>query len=196
MMNSEHNVAGLRSTRETMKWIFDAKEGQVSPLYECGNNDNLLVVALTKIHPVGYRDLDGVKDMLKQEVLRDKKFDLLAKKLEGVKAIADAQKAGAKVDSVKQITFGAPVFVEATGASEPALSGAVSALAQGKLSKVVKGNGGAYLFLIINQKNNEEKFDAKAQEQQLRQQAMQAAGRFMQELYQKAGVVDNRYLFF
>ena len=196
VMNSEHNVAGLRSTRETMKWIFDAKEGQVSPLYECGNNDNLLVVALTKIHPVGYRDLDGVKDMLKQEVLRDKKFDLLAKKLEGVKAIADAQKAGAKVDSVKQITFGAPVFVEATGASEPALSGAVSALAQGKLSKVVKGNGGAYLFLIINQKNNEEKFDAKAQEQQLRQQAMQAAGRFMQELYQKAGVVDNRYLFF
>ena len=196
VMNSEHNVAGLRSTRETMKWIFDAKEGQVSPLYECGNNDNLLVVALTKIHPVGYRDLDGVKDMLKQEVLRDKKFDLLAKKLEGVKAIADAQKAGAKVDSVKQITFGAPVFVEATGASEPALSGAVSALAQGKLSKVVKGNGGAYLFLIINQKNNEERFDAKAQEQQLRQQAMQAAGRFMQELYQKAGVVDNRYLFF
>ena len=196
LMNSEHNVAGLRSTRETMKWIFDAKEGDVSPLYECGNNDNLLVVALTKIHPVGYRDLEGVKDMLKQEVLRDKKFELLAKKLEGVKAIADAQKAGAKVDSVNQITFGAPVFVEATGASEPALSGAVSALEKGKLSKVVKGNGGAYLFQVIEQNTHDDKFDAKAQEQQLRQQAMQAAGRFMQELYQKAGVVDNRYLFF
>ena len=196
MVNSEHNVAGLRSTRETMKWIFDAKEGDVSPLYECGNNDNLLVVALTKIHPVGYRDLDGVKDMLKQEVMRDKKFNLLAKKLEGVKAIADAQKAGAKVDSVHQITFGAPVFVEATGASEPALSGAVSALEKGKLSKIVKGNNGAYLFQIIDQHSHEEQFDAKNQEQQLRQQAMQAAGRFMQELYQKANVVDNRYLFF
>ena len=196
IMNSEHNVVGLRATRETMKWIFDAKEGEVSPLYECGNNDNLLVVALTKIHPVGYRDLDGVKDMLKQEVMRDKKFELLAKKLEGVKAIADAQKAGAKVDSVNQITFGAPVFVEATGASEPALSGAVSALEKGKLSKVIKGNGGAYIFQVIAQNTHDEKFDAKAQEQQLRQQAMQAAGRFMQELYQKAGVVDNRYLFF
>jgi peptidyl-prolyl cis-trans isomerase D len=30
----------------------------------------------------------------------------------------------------------------------------------------------------------------------LGQQAAQAASRFMQELYQKAGVVDNRYLFF
>ena len=196
MMNSEHNVAGLRSTREAMKWIFDAKEGDVSPLYECGSNDNLLVVALTKIHPVGYRDFDGVKDVVKQEVLRDKKFELLAKKLEGVKALADAEKQGAKVDSVKQITFGAPVFVQSTGASEPALSGAVSALEKGKLSKVIKGNGGAYVFQIVDQHSHAEEFDAKSQEKQLHQQALQAAGRFMQELYQKANVVDNRYLFF
>ena len=43
LFNSEHTVAGLRSTREAMKWIFDAKEGEVSPLYECGNNDHLLL---------------------------------------------------------------------------------------------------------------------------------------------------------
>jgi peptidyl-prolyl cis-trans isomerase D len=134
--------------------------------------------------------------MVQQEVLRDKKFDLLAKKLEGVKSIADAEKQGAKIDSVKQITFGAPVFVQATGASEPALSGAVSATEKGKLSKVIKGNGGAYIFQIIDQKTKDEKFNPAAEEQQLRQQAMQAAGRFMQELYQKANVVDNRYLFF
>jgi peptidyl-prolyl cis-trans isomerase D len=38
-----------------MKWIFDAKASEVSSLYECGNNDHQLVVALTKINPVGYR---------------------------------------------------------------------------------------------------------------------------------------------
>jgi len=196
IMNSEHNVVGLRGTRETMKWIFDNKEGAVSPLYECGNNDHLLVVALTKIHPKGYRDLDGVKEMLKKEVMNDKKFDVLAKKLQGVKSIADAEKAGAKIDSVKQVTFSAPVFVQATGTSEPALSGAVSALAKGKLSKVIKGNGGAFLFQVIDEHSHTESFDAKAQEQQLRQQAMRAAGGFLQELYQNAKVVDNRYLFF
>ena len=198
LFNNEHTVAGLRSTREAMKWIFDAKEGEVSPLYECGNNDNLLVVALTKIHPVGYRDLDGVKDMLKQEVLRDKKFETLKSKLANVKTIADAQKAGAKVDSVNQITFMAPVFVQATGSSEPALSGAVSQVAQGQFSKApVKGNGGAYVFQVVRKADREgAKFDAKAQEQMLSQQAMQAASRFMSELYQKANVVDNRYLFF
>ena len=182
-----------------MKWIFDAKEGDVSPLYECGNNDNLLVVALTKIHPVGYRDLDGVKDMLKQEVMRDKKFDQLAAKLANVKSIADAQKAGAKVDTVKQITFGAPVFVQATGSSEPALSGAVSAVKQGSFSPaVVKGAGGAYVFQVLRkgQPEGANKYVEKAAEQRLQQQALQAASRFINELYQKANVVDNRYLFF
>ena len=198
MFNSEHNVVGLRSTREAMKWLFDAKEGQVSPLYECGNNDHLLVLALTKIHPVGYRDFESVKDMLKTEVLNDKKFEQIKSKYANVKSLADAQKAGAKVDTVKQVTFGAPVFVQATGASEPALSGAVAGVKQGEFSPaIVKGNAGAYLFQVNRKAAREgEKFDAKAVEMRLQQQATQAASRFVSELYQKANVVDNRYLFF
>ena len=198
MFNSEHNVIGLRSTREAMKWLFDSKEGDVSPLYECGNNDHLLVLALTKIHPVGYRDFESVKDMLKQEVLNDKKFDQIKTKFANVKSVADAQKAGAKIDSVNQITFGAPVFVQATGASEPALSGAVAGVKQGEFSPaLVKGNAGAYLFQVNRKAAREgEKFDAKSVETRLQQQATQAASRFISELYQKANVVDNRYLFF
>ena len=198
IFNSEHNVVGLRSTREAMKWLFDAKEGDVSPLYECGNNDHLLVLALTKIHPVGYRDLDGVKDMIKQEVLRDMKFDQIKAKFANVKSLAEAQKAGAKIDSVNQVTFGAPVFVQSTGASEPALSGAVAGVKEGAFSpSLVKGNGGAYLFQVNRKAAREgEKFDAKAVEQRLQQQAAQAASRYISELYQKAKVVDNRYLFF
>ena len=198
MFNSEHNVVGLRSTREAMKWLFDAKEGEVSPLYECGNNDHLLVLALTKIHHIGYRDLESVKDMLKTEVLNDKKFEQIKTKYANVKSLADAQKAGAKVDSVNQITFGAPVFVQATGASEPALSGAVAGVKQGEFSPaLVKGNAGAYLFQVNRKAAREgEKFDAKAVEMRLQQQAAQAASRFVSELYQKANVVDNRYLFF
>ena len=198
LANSEHNVAGLRATREAMKWIFDAKEGQVSPLYECGNNDHLLVVALTKIHPVGYRALESVQDMVKAEVVRDKKFEQLKEKLAGVADIAAAQAKGARVDSVNQITFGAPVFVQATGASEPALAGAVASAKQGDFSKaLVKGNGGAYLFKVLKKSEREgAKFDDKAVEQQLQMQALQSARIFIQELYQKANVVDNRYLFF
>ena len=198
LFNSEHNVAGLRATREAMKWIFDAKAGEVSPLYECGSNDNLLVVALTKVNPVGYRSLSDVQDILKPEVLRNKKFEQIKAKFAGVADIAAAKAKGARVDSVKQITFSAPVFVQATGSSEPALAGAVAALKQGDFSKaLVKGNGGAYLFRVIKKAQREgANFDEKTMERSLSQRAQQAAGRFLQELYQKANVVDNRYLFF
>ena len=198
IFSSEHYVAGLRSTRDAMKWIFDAKEGDVSPLYECGNNDHLMVVALTKIHPEGYRDLSAVEDQLKQEVIRDKKYNKAVEMLKGVNSIDAAKQKGAVVDSVRQITFSAPVFVQATGTSEPALSGAVAAAKAGQFSAApVKGNGGAFLFKVLNKKQREAaKFDAKQQQAQLKQQAMQAASRFMNELYLKADVVDNRYLFF
>ena len=198
MFNSEHNVVGLRATREAMKWIFDAKVGEVSPLYECGSNDNLLVVALTKVTPIGYRSLGDVQDMLKPEVIRDKKFEQIKAKFAGVADIAAAKAKGARIDSVKQITFSAPAFVQATGSSEPALAGAVAALKQGDFSKaLIKGNGGAFLFRVIKKAQREgATFDAQAMERTLSQRAQQAAGRFMQELYQKANVVDNRYLFF
>ena len=198
MFNSEHNVVGLRATREAMKWIFDAKVGEVSPLYECGSNDNLLVVALTKVNPIGYRSLSDVQELVKPEVIRDKKFEQIKAKLAGVADIAAAKAKGARIDSVKQITFSAPAFVQATGSSEPALAGAVAALKQGDFSKaLVKGNGGAFLFRVIKKAQREgANFDEKTMERQLSQRAQQAAGRFMQELYQKANVVDNRYLFF
>ena len=194
-----HYVANIHSTREALKWIFEAKEGSVSPMYECGNNDHLLVVVLDKINRIGFRGLDDpqVKEMVKAEVIKDKKAEMIEAKLNGVKNIAAAKSKGAKVSEVNQITFAAPVFVASVGASEPALSGAVSATKKGVFSAhPVKGNAGVYLFLVTNKSNRPVKFDEKAQEQKCRQKSMQYAGNFMNELYMKAHVVDNRYLFF
>ena len=194
-----HYVANIHATRDALKWIFDSKEGEISPMYECGDNNHLLVVVLDKIHRIGYRDLSDsqVKDIVKAEVIKDKKAEMIEAKLGGVKSIAAAKSKGAKVSSVNQITFAAPVFVSATGASEPALSGAVAATKKGAFSAhAVKGNAGVYLFQVLNKTNRPVKFDEKSYEQKCRQKAMQYAGNFMNELYLNAHVVDNRYLFF
>ena len=199
MFNSEHFVAGIRGTRDALKWVFEAKEGNLSPLYECGNNDHLMVVAITKIHPVGFRALDDVKDILKSEVMKDKKFAKLSEKYGAVKSIADAKAKGMQIDTVNQITFSAPAFIQATGSSEPALSGAVVATKQGKFSAhLVKGSAGAYLFEVLKQAERPNALkNVKSTEAQLQQQAMQVVmSRFMNELYTKAKVVDHRYLFF
>ena len=58
---SSHTVGNVGGSgiRDAIKWIFEAKEGQVSQLFEAGNeNDHLLVLCMTKIHPQGYRPWD------------------------------------------------------------------------------------------------------------------------------------------
>lgn len=196
---AEHNLAGVRSTRDAMRWLFDAKAGDVSSMYECGDNDHMLLVILDKVNPVGFRSLDDaqVKEFIKSEVMKDKKAEMLMAKAEGVKDLNAAKAKGAVVSEVNQVTFASPVFISATGASEQALSGAVAAVAKGKFSpKPVKGNAGVYLFQVVNKTQRPGKFDAKVEEQRLRQKEMQMASNSMNELYLKANVVDKRYLFF
>ncbi|MCR5643078.1 MAG: SurA N-terminal domain-containing protein [Prevotella sp.] len=198
MTVADHLVANINGTRDALKWIFEAKPGEVSPLYECGSNDRLLVIALEKVHPEGYRAFEDVRDQIGQQLVIDKKAEAIMDKMKNIKGVEFAETLGAKIDTVKQVTFAAPVFVQSTGASEPALSGAVAALAEGKFTpKPIKGNAGVYMFQVVSKKEREgAKFDAKEQEQMLRREAQQAASRFMQELYEKADVTDNRYLFF
>lgn len=199
---SSHTVGNVGGSgiRDAIKWIFEAKEGQVSQLFEAGKeNDHLLVLCMTKIHPQGYRPWDDaqVKEILKREVIRDKKAEMIMAKLKGVNSIAAAQAKGAKVSTVNQITFAAPAFIQATGAAEPALSGAVAATAQGKFcSAPVKGNAGVYVFQVVKKQMCPAKYNEEQQIQMCRQRAMQYMGNFMQDLVFGAGVVDSRYLFF
>ena len=197
--NADHYVANIRGTRDALKWIFEAKENEVSQLYECGNNDHLLVIVMTKVNEKGYRGLDdeNVKNYIKQEVIRDKKAEMLIAKAKGVKNIGGAKAKGATVSTVNQVTFAAPVFVQSTGMSEPARSGAVAATAKGKFSAhAVKGYAGVYLFQVNNRRMRPVKFNEKEYEERLSQKYLQYASNFMQELYIKANVKDNRYLFF
>lgn len=199
---SSHTVGNVGGSgiRDAIKWIFEAKEGQVSQLFEAGKeNDHLLVLCMTKIHPQGYRPWDDaqVKEILKREVIRDKKAEMIMAKLKGVNSIAAAQAKGAKVSTVNQITFAAPASIQATGAAEPALSGAVAATAQGKFcSAPVKGNAGVYVFQVVKKQMRPAKYNEEQQIQMCRQRAMQYMGNFMQDLVFGAGVVDSRYLFF
>ena len=88
---AQHYLAGISSTRDAMKWLFDAHEGDVSQMYECGENgNNLLIVICDKIHPIGYRDLSDpqVREDVKQDVMRQKKAEILLAKIKNVKSIA------------------------------------------------------------------------------------------------------------
>lgn len=195
--SDEHYVGGVKSTREALKWIFDAKPGEVSPLYECGENDHMMVVALQAVNPEGYININKVSDMLKAEVIRNKKAEKIMSQMNGFNSLAQVKGMKDAInDTVKHVTFNAPAFISVTRASEPAISAYASKLEANKVSAPIKGNAGVYMIQVYNKEKSEEKFDAKKEEATLASMASRYAGQCIYELRDKAEVVDQRYLFF
>ena len=158
------------------------------------------MVILTGKNDTKFRTLESVKDFVEGEVIRDKKAGILQEQMEACADLnAVAKLAGAQTDTVRHITFNAPVFVPSVGGSEPALAGAVAKTEKGGFTKGVKGNTGVYALQVIADNKSEAKLDDAAKKsiaQQLASNNFRAASRYMQELYQKANVKDNRYLFY
>lgn len=198
LSSAEHYVGGVRSTREALKWIFAAKPGEVSPLYECGENNHLMVVALDKIHEAGYRDINSVAEMLRAEIRRDKKAEKIMEEMKKYNSIVQVKgMKDAVSDSVKHVTFSAPAYISVTRSSEPVIGAVAAKTAANKVSAPIKGNGGVYMIQVYAKEKGSEKFDAKQEEATLTNMAVRIAGnQLINDLYQKAKVVDQRYLFF
>ena len=195
--SSEHYLGGVPSTKEVIRWIFGAKEGEVSPLYECGNNDHIMVVALDRINPVGYRNINSVADMLRSEIRRDKKAELIMADMKACTSIDQAKAIkNAVSDTVKHVTFSAPAYISMTRGSEPVIGAVASKTAVNATSAAVKGNAGVYMVQVLSKDNGSEKLDVKSEETTLTNMYARFATQFINDLYQKAEVVDNRYLYF
>ena len=195
--NNEHYVGGVKNTREALKWIFEANEGDVSPLYECGENNHLMVVALEKINPAGYRNINAVADMLRMEIAREKKAEKILASMNGVTSFEQAKGvANAVTDTIKHITFGAPAYVSITRASEPALGAVASMSEVNKVSAPIKGNAGVYVMQVINKDKTTEEFETKSEESTLSMMSTRYASTFVNDLFERANVKDDRYLYF
>lgn len=196
--SDEHYVGGVKSTREALKWVFDAKEGEVSPLYECGENDHLMVVALETINPAGYTNINQVSDMLRSEIIRDKKAEKIMAEMKGFNTLAQVKEMKDAVsDSVKHVTFSAPAYISVTRASEPVISAVASKTAVNATSAPIKGNAGVYMIQVYNKNKNTETLDSKTEQATLVNMISRyAPQQCIYELREKNEIVDKRYLFF
>lgn len=210
MVNS---IPGIEDSREVIRWMFkeDTKVGEVSEINYCGKTrEHLVVAVLTAIHPEGYRDVNDeqIQDIVKRMAIEDKKAAQLQEKIKSAKSIADVAKMpGAVQDTVQHITLAAPAYLSKMGASEPAVSGAASAAAQGSFVSGVRGNAGVYAMQVLAKNKTEEQYDEKAEMQRAAQQNMYVISNMFQvgmtnpnsvfyKSYKSAKKEDKRHLFY
>ena len=195
---NQHTIGGIPNTREAIKWVFDnAKENQVSELFRCGNSDHFVVVALTGVNKKGYRTVEKAKDIIKHQVMDEKKAETIIADLKGVKSIDAAVAKGALIDSLNHISFQAPAFVRSTNTSEPLVSALASKTKKDQFAGPIKGTSGVYMLYVTNKTKTEDKLDLKQEKAIVSQSRLGAAFQtLINTLYMKADVVDNRYKFF
>ena len=197
--SAEHGIGGIRDTKDALRWAFQAKPGEVSGLFECGDNDHMLMVGLESVVPEGYRPLALVQGQLRFELLRDKKAE---------KILADMQAAGASSfdqykgmanavsDSVKHVTFSAAAYVPVLSSSEPLVGAYASVADLNQLSQPIKGNGGVFVLMPYAKDKTSEEYDEAAEMDTQASMHARMAMQFFNDLYLKADVKDMRYLFF
>lgn len=199
LYSSEHGIGGVRGTKDALKWAFEAKAGEVSGLYECGESDHMMVVAVASIVPEGYRPLSLVANELRAELLRDKKAEKIMADMKAANATSFDQyknMANAVSDSVKHVTFSAPAYIPALRSSEPVV-GAYAAVAEvNQLSAPIKGMGGVFVLQPYAKEKSNETFEKETEEATQANMHARMASQFISDLYLKANVVDKRYLFF
>ncbi len=197
VQNSDHNIGSIRNTKDALKWVFEAKAGEASSLYECGESDRLMQVGVARINKVGYRPLALVQDEIKRELIREKKGEQLLAKVGN--ASLDQLKAmdGAVSDSIKRVTFANPAYIAAIGASETVFSADAAVGKQGIASAPLKGNSAIYVLQPYAQNKTNDTYDVMIEKVMVQNNKVNIARQqFGNDLYQKANVKDTRYLFF
>ncbi|MCM1504583.1 MAG: SurA N-terminal domain-containing protein [Muribaculum sp.] len=141
-------------SRNAVRWVMEAKKGQISPILEDNQNDHLIVVALNDIIEPGFAPLSD-SNVLSANTLKarnqKKAADLMANYNGKATDLAGyAQLLSTEVDST-DVTFG-QTTIRGIGV-EPALIGQAAAAAPNTLSQLVQGDNGVYVFTVIGVDN-------------------------------------------
>ena len=199
LTGAAHTIGGVQGTREALRWAFAAEKGEVSHIFEAGENDHLMVLALAEVNKAGYRPVEQLADMFRIQALNDKKAEKILAGARGVKTMSEALALqGVKADTLRRVNFASPAYISKVPASEPILSGAAASLEEGAFSGPIKGNGAVYFVQVSKKGNGVAKFDAATEQKNLEVSSTRFINgqTILNELFRKGNVEDNRYLFF
>lgn len=186
-------VADLKNSRPIVRWAFEAKEGQVSDVFECGNQ--FVVAMLTETHDGEYRTLEDVRAELVMEATNNKKAEYIMAQWNGVTTLSEAAKV---FDTEIKTAEGVSLASYRFGAAgiEPSVIGHALAMADNTTSQAIKGNMGVYMLQIGEKQTATGEFNAAQEIQQLDMRVSYSIPyQAITLMESKAKVEDNRSRF-
>ena len=146
---------GIKDSRKAIKWAFDSKKGDVSPIFS-DNNNTLIAVAVDEVYPEGYLPytFKPGKEMLENRVRNSKKGDDLMKQYQGKAKDLNgyASLMGAQVDTAR-VVFASNADPKL--GNESGLVGRIAASKVGEVKGPWKGYGAVVVYQVVKQEKEE-----------------------------------------
>jgi len=182
-------VGQLKGSRTIVRWAFDAKEGAVSDVFECG--DQFIVAALTEVNDGEYRSLDAVRAELTFEATNNAKAAYIKKQLKGAETLeAAAQIMNQPVQHIERVSLADSRFGNA--GMEPAVIGKTIALGENALSEPIQGNMAVFVVKTGAANNAADELNTEVEKAQLESRYAYLPYQAIQLVEDKAEVTDNR----
>ncbi len=147
----DNDIQGLERPRQLVRWIFEAKQGEVSKIYQLGNK--YVVALVTKVREKGYKPLGDVSAEIRSEIRKQKKANQLANQLSNAAAGSSLLDAiAAKLGTVVKTANGVQLSsysIQNLGA-EPKLLAAAYEIDLNKISSPISGENGVYIIDVEN----------------------------------------------
>lgn len=188
----DNMIPGLGSSRQLVRWVYEADKGTVSEPYDLG--DKYVVAMVTDINKEGTMSAAKARPQIEFLVRNKKKADQIIKKIGNANTLqAAATATGVQVQRADTISFASPVIPN-VGQEAKVVGASFNKQWRGKTTPAIAGNGGVFM---IKPENISAKPTANADIEQQRtamlaQMKSMSGYRSLEALKKSADVKDNR----
>ena len=158
---SSPHIGAVPESRRAVKWVMEAKKGEVSPVFD--TQDYYMVVAVKDIYDGEYRPYNApeLQDYLSAQARADKKAAKLIEQYKGQASdlAGYAQKMNSSVMTDSTVVFTSPRLAT-LGYNNYALQGQIAAAKPGQLTGPVQGTSEVVVFVVDGVSKEGRPFDA------------------------------------
>lgn len=153
---SGFSVQGLGGARDLVRWMFDAKQNDVSEVIKISNetSNRYIIARLVNVQPKGTLTInDAIRPEIESIVRAEKKAEKIAEKYKSQTSLdAIAQAGNQQVLSADSFSFTSP-YLNNVGYEPKAIGFAFSKQAKpGVLSPAIKGQDGGVSYMVLTNK--------------------------------------------
>ena len=192
---NDQTIGMISNVRPLIRWAYGQKKGKISEIFEC--QDKFVVAAVEGLQQEGYRPLASVSDMLKRELINEKKAEKIVTELKSKQFNTLEEYAEAMFSPVQSVQFVNFATNRISGVGiEPIITATAPLAEVGKIYPL-QGNEAVYVLKVTEKRDPESEFNLEIQKQIFDgNNTYRFRYQLMQVLKEKQKVEDNRIRFY